>query len=158
MVSITYTSVLSPERQPELEELLFFNPNQHRVRETIVSAIESYGIPRIAVESDRLRVQLDGGTEVQTLFAIANEARGERLAGVAVYTRADARTFLLLHLAIREEYSNHGSQAGQMLALRFLAELRKLTARVKGVEVLRVFYGRGATRDIPVQATPKALA
>jgi hypothetical protein len=108
MVPVTYMSVLAPERQPELEALLFFNPNQHRVREKIVSAIEEFGIPRISLESDRLRVQLDG-TEVQTLFAIAHEPRGDRLAGVAIYTRADARTFLLLHLAVSEEYSIHAS-------------------------------------------------
>ena len=157
MVPVTYMSVLAPERQPELEALLFFNPNQHRVREKIVSAIKEFGIPRISLESDRLRVQLEG-TEVQTLYAVAHEPHGDRLAGVAIYTRADARTFLLLHLAVSEEYSIHGKQTAQMLAVRFLAELRRIVARVKGVEVLRVFYGSGATRDIPVPPASNVVA
>lgn len=150
MVLITYTSVLAPTSLPELEALLFFNPNQHRVRETIVSAIEEFGIPRVELQVDRLRVRLEGGNEVQTLFAMAEEPQRTRLAGVAVYTRVDATTLLLLHLAVRKEYSANGANAGQMLVLRFFAQLRDIAARINGVRTLRIFYGQGSVRDIPV--------
>jgi hypothetical protein len=38
---------LAAEQRPALEQLLFFNINQHRVRLGIQQSIETYGVPEI---------------------------------------------------------------------------------------------------------------
>lgn len=150
MSRIHYTSVYGAEHRRELEELLFLNPRQHIVRAAIVEGIEKYGVPKIAVENDRLRVKLDGNIEVQTLFAVASSLFQSRLAGVMIYTRLDPETILLLHMAVAADFSSHGRHRKQMLALRFVEQLRGIAARVKGVRRVRVMPGHGRVRDLAV--------
>ena len=147
---IQFTSVYGAKHRRELEELLFLNPRQHIVRAAIVEGIEKYGVPKIVVEDDRLRVKLDSVHEVQTIFAVASSLFRARLAGVMIYTRIDPETILLLHLAVAPEFSSHGRQRKQMLALRFVEQLRGIAARVKGVRHVRVMLGHGRVRDIAV--------
>ena len=45
--SIEITSTLAQDQRAALEELLFFNANQHRVRNGIEHSIEAYGAPEI---------------------------------------------------------------------------------------------------------------
>jgi hypothetical protein len=134
----------------ELEALLFLNPRQHLVRAAIVEGIEKYGVPGIVVEQDRLRVELAGGCEVQTLFAVAAGLFRSRLAGVMIYTRIDSETILLLHLAVAEDYSSHGRHRRQMLALRCVEQLRAIASQIKGVRFVRVMLGHGRVRDLSV--------
>lgn len=150
MSRIHYTSVYDGRRRRELEKLLFQNPRQHIVRAAIVEGIEKYGVPRIVVEDGHLRVKLEGGLEVQTLFAVASSLFQSRLAGVMIYTRLDSETMLLLHLAVAEDYSSHGRQRKQMLALRFVEQLRGIAARIKGVRAVRVLLGHERVRDLAV--------
>jgi hypothetical protein len=150
LIRIHYTSVYGAKHRRELEELLFLNPRQHVVRAAIVEGIEKYGVPKIAVERDRLRVKLDSDLEVQTLFAVVSSLFQSRLAGVMIYTRLDPETMLLLHLAVAADYSSHGRHRQQMLALRFVEELRGIAAQIKGVRCVRVMLGHGRLRDLPV--------
>ena len=145
-----FTSVRGAKHRRELEKLLFQNPRQHLVRAAIVEGIEKYGVPRIVEEHDRLRVKLESDLEVQTLFAVATSLFRSRLAGVMIYTRLDPETMLLLHLAVSEDYSSHGRQRKQMLALRFVEQLRAIAAQIKGVRCVRVLLGRGRIRDLAV--------
>jgi len=145
-----YTSVYGAKHRRELVQLLFLNPRQHIVRAAIVEGIEKYGVPKIVIEQDHLRMKLDGGLEVQTLFAVASSLFRSRLAGVMIYTRLDSETMLLLHLAVAPDYSSHGRHRKQMLALRFVEQLRGIAAQVKGVRVVRVMLGHGRVRDLAV--------
>ena len=147
---IHYTSVYGAKHRRELETLLFQNPRQHIVRAAIVEGIEKYGVPKIVIEHDRLRVKLASDLEVQTLFAVASSLFQSRLAGVLIYTRLDPETMLLLHLAVSADYSSHGRHRQQMLALRFVEQLRGIAAQIKGVRCVRVMLGQGRVRDIAV--------
>jgi hypothetical protein len=150
MTPITFTSVLEQRHQRELERLLFLNPGQHRVRSAIVEAVEKYGIPRVVVEQGRLRVRLDSGREVQTLYAIGHTALRLRLAGVMVFTRSGEETILLLHMAVARDFASGGRFGRQMLALRLVERLRKIAARVKGVRAVRLMLGGGRIWDAPI--------
>ena len=150
MNRIQFTSVYGAKHRRELEKLLFQNPRQHIVRADIVEGIEKYGVPRIVAADDHLRVKLDGGLEVQTLFAVASSLFRSRLAGVMIYTRLDPETMLLLHLAVAEDYSSHGHHRQEMLALRFVEQLRGIAAQIKGVCAVRVMLGHGRVRDLAV--------
>jgi hypothetical protein len=150
MTPITFTSILERKHLRELERLLFLNPGQHRVRSAIVEAVEKYGIPRVVAEHGRLRVRLDGGHEVQTLFAIGHTALRVRLAGVMVYTRSDEKTILLLHVAVAKDFASGGRYGRQMLALRLVERLRKIAGQVNGVRAVRLLLGGGRIWDAPV--------
>ena len=147
---LQFTSVHGAKHRRELEELLFRNPRQHVVRAAIVEGIEKYGVPKIVVEHDRLRVKLESSCEVQTLFAVAASLFRSRLAGVIIYTRLDPETILLLHMAVSADYSSNGRHRKQMLALRFVEHLRAIAAQIKGVRRVRVMLGQGRVRDFAV--------
>jgi hypothetical protein len=151
MNPVTFTSVLERKHKRELERLLFLNPGQHRVRSAIIEVVEKYGIPRVIDEQGRLRVNLDSGREVQTVFAIGHSGLRSRLAGVMVYTRLDVETILLMHMAVAKDYASGGQFGRQMLALRMVERLREIAGQVKGVCAVRLILGGGKVWDAPVQ-------
>ena len=148
--SFSFVSVLGLEFRSELEEMLFFNPRQTLVHDSIVAVIEGHGLPRVIEETGRLSVRLDGGrTEAQTLYALTRTIP-PKLAGAAVFSRLDAQTWLLLHIAVAEEFGTAGSRACDLLPMRLMARVRAAAAQVRGVRRLRVLYGEGASADWPV--------
>ena len=56
--SISITSKLPLEQRVALEQLLFFNVNQHRVRLGIQQSIETYGAPEIFEQDGGLRIRV----------------------------------------------------------------------------------------------------
>jgi len=58
--------------------------------------------------------------------------------GVAIYTRIEPETILVLHLAVKKDYSFPGSRADGMLFLRFVAELSEIASRFKDVRNIPV--------------------
>jgi hypothetical protein len=147
---IVFTSLLPVIQRSELESLMFLNPGQNRVRASILAVIESHGVPSVVVVEDRLRVQLKGGPEVQTLYAISNMPGLSQLVGVLVYTRTEPSVIAVLHIVVEESFSSHGTFSKSMLAMRLIAKLRETAGQIKGVGVLRLLYGNGPVRDIPI--------
>jgi len=95
--SIGITSKLAAEQRPALEQLLFFNVNQYRVRVGIQQSIDTYGVPEIYERDGALRVRVGDIAGVQTLFAISEV--GKPL-GVAVFVRSAHERFAVLHLGV----------------------------------------------------------
>ena len=150
MSRIQFTSVLGSEYRRQLERLLFFNPQQHRARAAILEAIEGHGVPQVVLEDGRLRVKLDSGCEVQTLFAVDHRGLNSKLAGVMVYTRSDLDTLLLLHIAVAEDHLLRGRFGEERLVERFVGQLREIAARVNGVRTVRLVLGRGKLWDLAI--------
>ena len=90
------TSKLPVRQRLALEQLLFFNANQHRVRLGIQQSIATYGVPEIYEQDDSLRVRVGDIEGVQTLFAVSEAGRPM---GVAVFVRLAQERFVVLHLA-----------------------------------------------------------
>src|SRR5271156_1271504 len=82
--TIGITSKLAAEFRPALEQLLFFNINQHRVRLGIQQSIDTYGVPEIYEQEGGLRIRVGDIEGVQTLFAVSADGRP---VGVAVFVR-----------------------------------------------------------------------
>jgi len=57
-----------------LEDLLFFNPRQHLVRQGIINSLTQFGHPRVEEAADGLSVRV-GDHEAQTLFAFDRERK-----------------------------------------------------------------------------------
>lgn len=150
MRRIDYTSVLEAGYRAELEALLFFNPEQHRFRDKILTVIEKHGLPIIDAEANRLYIRLKTGAEVQTIYALAESKPRPQLVGVVVYTRSNLSTISVLHIAVREDYSSQGRFHKQMMVPLFIGKLREIGRQIKGVAMLRLLYGADEFRDIPV--------
>jgi hypothetical protein len=150
MTDFHFSSVLRSQYRDDLETLMFFNPQQSKVKPAIIATIEKYGIPRVVVERELLRIRVEKFAEVQTLFALENIGEYPNLSGVIVYVRTDRETIVVLHLAVKEEYSYSGILANKMLAMRLIIKLRELASRIKGVRSIMVVYGQDVIRRIPV--------
>lgn len=139
MPKIAFTSVLEEGHRDELERLLFFNANQSRVTDEVTRVAKQYGIPRVNVVGDRLRVEVASKTATQTLYAV--ERGSQRPIGVAVYTREDD-ALVVLFVAVHEDYAANGSEGKRGLMVKFVAKMRRIAQRVRGIDMLRMYVGR----------------
>lgn len=132
MTPIVITSQMAGSQRTALEQLLFFNVNQHRVRLGIQHSIETYGIPEIVEHDGHLRVRVGDIAGVQTLFAVA----GERPVGVAVFVRSAHERFAILHVGLDARLDGVATRVLMML----MHEIRNAARRTRGVERIELAY------------------
>jgi hypothetical protein len=134
--SIGITSKLAAEQRPALEQLLFFNVNQHRVRVGIQQSIDTYGVPEIYEQDGDLRVRVGDIDGVQTLFAISDQGRP---VGVAVFVRSAHERFAVLHLGVEPRLSLTADHSTRVL-LKLMHEIRSTARRTRGVDCIELVY------------------
>jgi hypothetical protein len=134
--SIGITSKLAAEQRPALEQLLFFNVNQHRVRVGIQQSIDTYGVPEIYEQDGGLRVRVGDIAGVQTLFAVSDEGRP---VGVAVFVRSAHERFAVLHLGVDPRWSLTADLSTRVL-LKLMHEIRSTARRTRGVDCIELVY------------------
>ena len=98
-MNLVFSSKISMKSQSALEELLFFNSRQYRVREGILDSLEQFGHPRIEETAEGLTVRV-GNHDVQTLFAHDLDRRDEDLVGVVVFLRTSPDEVAIMHVAV----------------------------------------------------------
>jgi hypothetical protein len=134
--SIGITSKLPVDQRAALEQLLFFNVNQHRVRVGIQQSIETYGVPEICEQDGSLCVRVGDIAGVQTLFAISD--LGKPL-GVAVFVRSAHERFAVLHLGVEPRLSLTPELNTRVL-LKLMHEIRSAARRTRGVDRIELVY------------------
>ena len=134
--SIGITSKLAADQRTALEQLLFFNVNQHRVRVRIQQSIETYGVPEICEHEGGLRVRVGDIAGVQTLFAISEMGRP---LGVAVFVRSAHERFAVLHLGVEPRLSATPEVTTRVL-LKLMHEIRSTARRTRGVDRIELVY------------------
>jgi hypothetical protein len=134
--SIGITSKLAVEQRAALEQLLFFNVNQHRVRLGIQQSIETYGVPEIFEQDGDLRIRVGDINGVQTLFAVSE---GGRLLGVAVFVRIAHERFVVLHLGV-EPRLRSTMDVNTPVLLKLMYEIRRAARRTRGVDRIELVY------------------
>jgi hypothetical protein len=127
---------LAIEQRPALEQLLFFNINQHRVRLGIQQSIEAYGMPEIYERDGWLQVRVGAIDGVQTLFAMSGT---NRLLGVAVFVRAPLESLAVLHLVV-EPRRHVAPDLNTRVLLKLMHEIRSTARRTQGVERIELLY------------------
>ncbi len=135
-MSIDITSKLAVEQRPALEQLLFFNINQHRVRLGIQQSIETYGVPEIYEREGCLQVRVGDTDGVQTLFAISGT---NRLLGVAVFIHSPHERLAVLHLGV-EPRRGVAPSVNTRVLLKLMHEIRSTARRTQGVERIELVY------------------
>lgn len=150
-IHFKFTSAITSEHLPELERLLFFNPQQNRYCDEIMQVIEVMGVPKIVKDHNVLRVYVDDQRETHTIFALTPPP-AEKLVGVILFSRPATDQIMILHIAVDQEYSFHGSHADALLTFQLIEAVQRLAAKVKGVTRVGLMYGRhtGRTLFLPV--------
>jgi len=120
--SIAITSKLPLDQRAALEQLLFFNVNQHRVRIGIQQSIETVRVGDIA--------------GVQTLFAVTDLGRP---VGVAVFVRSAHERFAVLHLGVEPGLSI-AREVNTRVLLKLMHEIRSAARRTRGVDRIELVY------------------
>lgn len=124
------------EQRTALEQLLFFNVNQHRVRLGIQQSIDTYGVPEIFEHDGGLRVRVGDIDGVQTLFAVSDTGRP---LGVAVFVRSAHERFAVLHLGVEPRLGATPELTTRVL-LKLMHEIRSAARRTRGVDRIELVY------------------
>ncbi len=133
---IVITSKLGLEQRAALEQLLFFNVNQHRVRVGIQQSIETYGVPEIYERDGGLGIRVGDFDGVQTLFAVSPQGRP---VGVAVFARLASERFVVLHLGV-EPRLRPAADVNPPVLLKLMHEIRSAARRTRGVSRVELVY------------------
>jgi len=149
MSTVHFTSALDPSYRSRLEELLFFNANQSTTGPQVIAVIERYGAPRVVVDGEKLRVLCGGSLCPQTLYAVETSETSQALVGVVIFTREE-ETLVVLHIAVREDYTQRSQPGRRPLVLEMLEEVRGIGRRIKGVSSIAVFPYTAQEARLPV--------
>jgi len=122
-----------------LEELLFFNPRQHRVREGIVHSLAQFGHPRLVETADGMSV-LVGDLEAQTLFAYDRDRRSGDPVGVVVFLRTSPAEIAVIHVAVHPGYALQDRHGSLGLGITLVEKVKEIASQIVGVQRIVFFY------------------
>jgi hypothetical protein len=140
-VNLVFSSKVPSDCRAALEELLFFNPRQHRVREGIINSLEQFGHPRLEETAGGLSIRV-GDHEAQTLFAYDAGRRRKDPVGVVLFLRTSPEEVAVMHVAVHPDYALQGQEAGVGLGVTLVEKVKEIAARIVGVQRIVFFYRR----------------
>jgi hypothetical protein len=138
-VNLVFSSRVPNECRAALEELLFFNPRQYRVREGILNSLDQFGHPRLEENAGGLSIRV-GKHEAQTLFAFDRDQHGPEPVGVVVFLRTSPPEIAIMHVAVHPDYALQGRQSGTGLGVVLVEKVKEIAARIVGVQRIVFFY------------------
>lgn len=138
-MKIVYSSKAPKQSRPALEELLFFNPRQFRVRSGILDSLRQFGHPRLEEAADGLAVRV-GDHEAQTLFAFDQDGRNRDPVGVVVFLRTSPTEIAIMHVAVHPDYGLQGRHGGTGLGVALIDQVKAIASRIVGVRRIVFFY------------------
>lgn len=141
-----FVSILPKALRSELEELLYFHPEQGRFQKTIMDSVSRYGAPTIVSDAfgEGVVVTIGSLGPVQCLFALDSDFEsGEHLAGVVPFHRPTPERIDVLHIVVAPDYLLGSGYSGGSLAIEMIEEVRSSARRIKGVDAVALHYGRG---------------
>ena len=140
-VNLVFLSKAPKQCRPALENLLFFNPRQSRVREGIINSLRQFGQLRLEETADSLSVRV-GDHETQTLFAYDRDHCGNDPVGVVVFLRTSPSEIAILHVAVHPAYALQGRHGGLGLGVTVVEKVAEIAARIVGIKRIVFFYRR----------------
>ena len=140
-MNLAFSSKVPKQSRQALEDMLFFNPRQHRVREGIIDSLKHFGHPRVEETADGLSVRV-GDHEAQTLFAYDRDRVGKDPVGVVVFLRISPAEVAVLHVAVRPAYAMRGRRADVGLGVTLVEKVKEIAAQIVGVKRIIFFYRR----------------
>jgi hypothetical protein len=159
-MDFVFRSSLPATYRDALEHLVFFNQGQLHAEGAIIEALETYGSPEIVADAAGLHVIVSRRSDVQCLFALAEEGTRLMLAGMVMFVRTSLEEMLVLHIAVGDRYSRT-RRSGLAVVLRLVRAVRAAAHRLRGIERVRMLYREGrqfeidinrGTHDVPSEA------
>jgi hypothetical protein len=138
-VNLAFSSHAPKPCRRELEELLFLNPRQHRVRVGIVHSLERFGHPQVVETAAGLGIRI-GNHEAQTLFAFDRDHLGDAPVGIVLYLRTSREEMTVLHVAVHPDYALQGSHGGAGLGVTLVEKVKEIAAKIVGIRRIVFFY------------------
>lgn len=141
-----FVSILPKALRSELEDLLYFHPEQGRFQKTIMDSVSRYGAPAILPDAsgEGIVVAIGSLGPVQCLFAMDSGPDGrEHLAGAVLFHRPSSDRVDVLHIVVAPEYLLGSDYPGGSLAIELIEAVRNSARKIKGVEAVALHYGRG---------------
>ncbi len=138
-MNLVFSSRVPSQCRAALEELLFFNPRQYRVREGIINSLEQFGHPRLEDTPSGLAIRV-GNQDAQTLFAYDRDRRGEDPVGVVVFVRTAPADIAIMHVAVHPDYALQGRRGGVGLGVTLIEKVKEIATRIVGVQKIVFFY------------------
>ena len=138
-MNLEFSSRVPTQCRAALEELLFFNPQQHRVREGIINSLAKFGQPRLEETAGALSVRV-GQHEAQTLFVYDRDRYGVEPVGVVVFLRTAPPEIAIMHIAVHPDYALQGRRGKVGLGVTLVEKVREIASRIVGVQRIVFFY------------------
>jgi hypothetical protein len=138
---VAITSKLGTDQRVALEQVLFFNVNQHRVRNGIEHSIQTYGVPEIYEQDGNLRIKVGDIPGVQSLFAVSPQGNP---VGAAVFVRAAHERFVVLHLVVAPR-DGSAEENNTPVLLKLMHGIRNAARRTRGVDRIELAYTGNTT-------------
>ena len=147
---IVYSSFLNTSLIGDLEKLFFFNDRQGVYLQEIYETVRLFGEPKMVQSHDGLWIHLPKVPHAQCLFGV--DAKTNCLLCAAIYTREELDELEILHLVTCSSWQ--ATDRPEVFLGHLLSQLVKIAKRVRGVEKIRLPYGRGLIR-VPTNKSPK---
>ena len=138
-MNIVFSSRVPKECRSELEDLLFFNPRQHLVRDGIINSLAQFGHPRLEETPAGLSVRV-GNHEAQTLFAFDRTREDIAPVGVVAFLRTSPEEIAIMHVAVDDDYALQGTEAGVGLGVTLVEKVKEIASRIVGIKRIVFFY------------------
>ncbi|HVV00531.1 MAG TPA: hypothetical protein VHH88_04160 [Verrucomicrobiae bacterium] len=140
-MNITFASSAPRECREQVEDLLFFNPRQQKVRKGIQDSVARFGLPRLVETPAGVSVRV-GEHETQALFAFDRDRENRAPAGAVIFLRTLPEEITILHVAVEDEYALQGASEGSGLGVALVEKVKEIARRIAGVKRLTFFYRR----------------
>jgi hypothetical protein len=134
--SIGITSNVAVQHRAALEQLIFFNANQHRMRRGIQQSIETYGVPEIYEHEGSLGIRVGDIPGVQTLFAVSETGRP---LGVAVFVHLPSERIVVLHLVVDTRLRS-SAEVNIPVLRKLMHEIRAAARHADGLYRVELVY------------------
>ena len=146
-------SRLGPEHRGVLENLVFFNEGQGRIRQSMVRSIEQYGTPQISERDGWIAVELPSVPQVQVLYILEEEFGRSTLSGVVIYARRES-SLDVIYIGLDPRHC-FGAGGNNYLFIEIFQLLLAIGRRIGGVKF--VTFNQGS-RQLRLAAERKDLS
>jgi hypothetical protein len=134
-----FRSVLPRGQRKALEDLFFFNLEQHLFLPEIEATISLLGPPEIQENGHGLNVQVARFPDTQNLFCF--DRKTEKLLAIMMYFRSDLSELEIFHIAVSKK--PEAPRNTLAVFLECMRVIKSVAKQIQGVNWLTLPYGRG---------------
>jgi len=149
-IKLHFSSYLTEGYLEDLKNLMFFNHNQSKVVPGILESVKRYGLPKLTVQNGIIKIRVGDIVDVQTIFVLNNSSPQKNLVGVIIYFRESTDNLMLLHIAIKEEYSFHSSRKDLYILFKMIEKLKSVASRISGIKTISILYNKDISKKIKI--------